>query len=273
MIPRILVAVVAIPIIIIMILLPPVWVLGILCGAGAAVSAWEFLQCTLKHPSHRFAAYAAVVAFCIPFLCVYYSPGLVHIILMFLLLVVTSVELMLSFRKKETLKLDCLTLTLIGGCVFPIMLSTLVLLGLREHGGVYALLPFVVCFSSDSGAYFAGVFLGKHPLTPRLSPKKTLEGSAGGFVAAILFTLLYGLILSAVGYTVRFAVMGVYGYLGSLASQAGDLSFSAVKRLCGVKDYGKLIPGHGGMLDRLDSIIWAAPLLYLLVLWVPAITK
>ena len=75
------------------------------------------------------------------------------------------------------------------------------------------------------------------------------------------------------GFTVNFAVMAVYGFLGSLACQLGDLSFSAVKRLCGVKDYGNLIPGHGGMLDRFDSMFWTAALVSLLVNWVPAITK
>ena len=95
----------------------------------------------------------------------------------------------------------------------------------------------------------------------------------GGFVAAIGLMLVYGLILRLAGFGVNLAVMGVYGFLGSLAAQAGDLSFSAVKRLCGVKDYSNLIPGHGGMLDRFDSMIWVAPLMDLVVRWVPAIYK
>ena len=95
----------------------------------------------------------------------------------------------------------------------------------------------------------------------------------GCFLFGIGFTLVYGLILRAAGYTVNMAVMGVYGFFGALAAQLGDLSFSAVKRLCGVKDFGKLLPGHGGMLDRFDSMVWAAALLELLASWVPAIVK
>ena len=83
--------------------------------------------------------------------------------------------------------------------------------------------------------------------------------------------LIYGLILKALHFTVNILVMCVYGFLGSLACQLGDLCFSAIKRLHGIKDYGKLIPGHGGMLDRFDSMFWTAAMVEILVNWVPAI--
>jgi phosphatidate cytidylyltransferase len=88
-----------------------------------------------------------------------------------------------------------------------------------------------------------------------------VEGSIGGFVAAIALTLLYGLVLKSANFSVRFPYLLVTVYWASLACQMGDLSFSAVKRLCGVKDYGRLIPGHGGMLDRFDSMLFTAPLI------------
>ena len=273
MIPRVVSAVVAIPLILAVILLAPVWALGIVAGIACAIAAWEFLGCVQKPWNPRFSAYAAVSGFCIPFLSSFYDAGRVYIIVLFLLFAAMFIELMLSFRREKTLALETVTSVLLAGGIFPMLFGTVVLLGRMECGNVYALLPFVVSFSSDSGAYFAGTFLGKHALTPRLSPHKTLEGSAGGFVLAIVLTVVYGLVLQTGGFTVKLAVMGVYGFLGSLASQAGDLAFSAVKRLFSIKDYGKLIPGHGGMLDRLDSLIWTVPLLYLLALWVPAIAK
>ena len=270
---RIIVGAIAIPLLVLIILLAPVWALGFVVGVIAARCAWEFLYVTERDAPIRFSVYTALSAFCIPFLSAFFDGERVTLCALFFLFAVMFCELMLSFRHETTMEFETVAVTLLSGAVFPALLAGIVRLALRENGSVYALLPFVVCFSSDTGAYFAGVFLGRHKLTPRLSPNKTIEGSAGGFLLAIVLALVYGLVLKAAEFEVNFAVMGVYGFLGSLAAQRGDLSFSAVKRLFGVKDYGNLIPGHGGMLDRFDSMIWCAALLELLVAWVPAITK
>ena len=269
---RIIVAVIAIPIFVLLIFFAPVWVMGIVVGGIAACSAWELLKCVETEQPLRIRIYGAAAAFAIPLLASLAMPVGVRAAL-FLLFAVMFCELMLSFRKETTMALETVTTVLLAGGVMPLLLSGLVRLGLRENGSVYMLLPLVAAFSSDSGAYFAGCFLGRHKLAPRLSPHKTIEGSTGGFLAAIALMLVYGLILKAAGFSVNFAVMAVYGFLGALACQLGDLGFSAIKRLCAVKDYGNLIPGHGGMLDRFDSMFWTAAMIELLVAWVPAITK
>lgn len=274
MLKRIIVAVVAIPLLLVLLLLLPVWALGIVAGLAAACSAWEFLRCTERAAGPRISAYAAVAAFCIPFLTVFYDTGRICLIVLFALYAVLMCELMLSFRRSTTMEFETVTSAMLAGAVFPLLLAGIVRLALRDGDGRgYAILPFVVAFVSDGGAYFVGVFFGRHKLTPHISPNKTLEGSVGGFVFSIGLSLAYGLILRGFDYNVNFAVLGAYGFLGSLAAQLGDLSFSAIKRLYGVKDYGHLLPGHGGMLDRLDSIIWVAALLDLLAAWVPAFTK
>ena len=271
MLTRILVAVIAIPILLLIIFFAPLWALGVVVGGIAALSAWELLRCAVKDLRPRLQVVTSVCAFFIPFCSVFYDAGKVYETAFFLLFAYLFCELMLTFRSEKRMELGTVTVALLGGAVMPVLIAAIVRLGAR--GSVFVLLPFVAAFSCDSGAYFAGVSLGKHKITPNLSPNKTLEGCIGGFVAAIVLMLVYGLILKALKFEVNFLVMAVYGFLGALACQLGDLGFSAVKRLCGVKDYGTLIPGHGGMLDRFDSMFWTAALIELLVSWVPAISK
>ena len=180
--------------------------------------------------------------------------------------------MMISFHKSERIPFQDLALVFTAGIVIPWMLSSLVRLGLNDPKAPYLLLPFVITWLSDSGAFFVGRSLGKTKLAPALSPHKTVEGCVGGFVCAIAAAMLYGLVLHLCGYRVQIGLLAIYGFFGSLAGQTGDLAFSAIKREHGVKDYSNLLPGHGGMLDRFDSTIFTAPMLELLVLLAPAIS-
>lgn len=117
------------------------------------------------------------------------------------------------------------------------------------------------------------MFFGKHKLAPQLSPKKTVEGAIGGAVAAPVCAMLYGLIFQffVPGIIPSYPVLALYGFLGSIISQLGDLSFSFIKREFGIKDYSNLLPGHGGILDRFDSVIFCAPLIELLLYFLPVV--
>ncbi|MBR1472014.1 MAG: phosphatidate cytidylyltransferase [Lachnospiraceae bacterium] len=131
-------------------------------------------------------------------------------------------------------------------------------------------LIFISAWGSDTCAYFVGVLFGKHRITPRLSPKKSVEGCIGGVVGAGLFGLLYGFVLYKTGHIIEDMLWGfpLLGVCGSVIGQVGDLAASAIKRDFQIKDYGKCIPGHGGIMDRFDSIIFTAPLIYLLTITV-----
>ena len=273
MLARVIVAIIAIPIMVLIIFFAPLWLLGVMVGVIAGCSTWELLRCVESDAPMRMRIIGTLCAFVIPFCTAFFPTGRIYELALFVLFAYLFCELMLSFRKETTMAFETVAVTLFAGGILPIFISSIVRMGLLEQGSLYAFLPFVICFSCDSGAYFVGCGIGKHKLVPRLSANKTVEGSMGGFFSAIALTLLYGVILRTAGFTVNFAVMAVYGFLGALACQLGDLSFSAVKRLCGIKDYSDLLPGHGGMLDRFDSMYWTAALIELLVAWVPAITK
>ena len=267
---RVLVGVIAIPLIILVVLFAPVWVFGILVSAIAAIGAWELLHCVKPDLPKRMVAYAAVGALILP-LCTglgYYE--LAERFVLWALVVIMFCEVMQTFRGDTRLDFSNVTLVVFAGFVLPMLFTSLVRLEMRDAGWAYVFLPFVAAFSSDSGAYFAGMALGKHKLAPHLSPKKTIEGSVGGFLAAVLLMLVYGLILKLCGMTVNFLILAIYGFFGSLAGQLGDLAFSAIKRQHDVKDYSHIIPGHGGILDRFDSMLFIAPMMELLIMWVPA---
>ena len=124
--------------------------------------------------------------------------------------------------------------------------------------GILVWMVVIVAFGTDIAAYFTGYFLGKKKLCPNLSPKKTVEGAIGGVAGALVLGIIFGLIFKIQIFP-HIILMSV---IGSVVSQLGDLTASAFKRKMGIKDYGNLIPGHGGILDRFDSVLFAAPAIY-----------
>jgi CDP-diglyceride synthetase len=148
----------------------------------------------------------------------------------------------------------------------PVMLSFVFLTRQLEDGIYLVWMIFISSWISDTFAYLTGVMIGKHKLAPVLSPKKSIEGSVGGIVGAALFGALFGAYMdSTLGQEQYIVILTVVGGVGSIISQVGDLAASAIKRNYEIKDYGKLIPGHGGIMDRFDSVIFTAPITYFLI--------
>lgn len=147
----------------------------------------------------------------------------------------------------------------------PVMLSYIFLTRNLEGGVFTVWLVFVCSWGCDTCAYCVGMLIGKHKLAPVLSPKKSVEGAVGGIVGAALIGVIYALAINYWGNAgadvISFAVIGA---AGGAISQIGDLAASALKRYHNIKDYGRLIPGHGGILDRFDSVIFTAPIIYYL---------
>ena len=146
-----------------------------------------------------------------------------------------------------------------GVVYVAVMLSFIYLTRSLPDGKFLVWLIFLCSWGCDTCAYCVGMLIGKHKMAPVLSPKKSIEGAVGGVVGAALLGVIYA--VATHGAMLEYAVIcGV----GALISMVGDLAASAIKRNQGIKDYGKLIPGHGGILDRFDSVIFTAPVIYYL---------
>ena len=261
-------------------LLPPLlWIVlfmpkiltAILFGAMACIAAREFLLGTglVKHA--RLVTYAMILAFFVAVWGGIWSVYALVLLGVFGFFCVVFGELLLCHQQ---VSVEEVALTFMAGFVIPFLLSAVVRIHSQDNGRYLILLPFVIAFLSDTGAYFAGRAFGKHKLAPVISPNKTVEGFVGGLLGAVAGVALYCFILQrAFHFEVQYLYVPVYGILGSLGAVFGDLCFSAVKRKTGIKDYGNLIPGHGGILDRFDSMVVVAPLTELLMLMIPMVVK
>lgn len=151
----------------------------------------------------------------------------------------------------------------------PVMLSFIFLTRQLNFGVYLVWMIFISSWISDTCAYLVGVLIGKHKLVPQLSPKKTIEGSIGGILGSAIVGALFGFFLldKTLGGHQFGVMLFVIGAIGSVISQVGDLAASAIKRNHDIKDYGKLIPGHGGIMDRFDSVIFTAPMIYFLIIF------
>ena len=150
-----------------------------------------------------------------------------------------------------------------------VMLSCVYHTRMLDAGAYIVWLIFLCSWGCDTCAYCVGVLIGKHKMAPNLSPKKSVEGAVGGVLGAALLTLLYGFVFQKqmdLSTEYIFILAGISA-IGALISMVGDLAASAIKRNYDIKDYGKLIPGHGGILDRFDSVIFTAPIIYYLAMY------
>ena len=274
---RVLVSVVGVPFLIAVLGAAPDWATLILVAGMCAIGALELMRAVAGEAGKPLLPLTVLAAALIP-ACVYWEmagelgtvedliplPAVelwsgVFLFLLFLIAI-------WRYDRQKAVPFAAVTAALFAGLVFPLMLSCLLRLRMIPYiGMLLVFFPLCISFGSDTFAYFSGLLFGKHKLSPYVSPKKTVEGAVGGLVGGVVGMLLMvfvgGAVLSDAFMAPAEAV--VFGLVGSVVSQIGDLSFSVIKREFGVKDYGKLLPGHGGILDRFDSVTFAAPAVWL----------
>lgn len=269
---RILVAVIFVPILfVVMMFLPPV-VWTVLVALISAMAAYELLRATGEGKvSAPMKVITIVAAAAIPIGCWLGKGTMVIGVAAFAVLACCFWCAIRTYDEDGgNIRLYQVLLCGFGGVVISAGLSSLVALKCMENGRYLVLFAVLLTFITDGGAYFAGVFLGKHRGITKVSPNKSLEGYIGGLVTGVIFAVAYGLIVSAItDRPMNYVILVLCGLVGALFTELGDLSFSLIKRQYDVKDYGNLLPGHGGMLDRFDSMIFCGPVVLFFVTLAP----
>lgn len=187
----------------------------------------------------------------------YFSFDLIYLLASIILaiIIISALQLM-----ESQYSIVDVSITLYGFFYVATLLGHIILTGGLENNKIIWLI-FIIAWSTDTFAYFGGYFFGKKKLCPRISPKKTVEGAISGIIGSMLSCGIFAYIffIQYMEYVIMIILLGM---IGSVLSQIGDLTASQIKRYVGIKDFGSIIPGHGGVLDRFDSILFTAPVVY-----------
>ena len=263
---RILAAAVLVPLLLIILLALPKIVTTIVFALMMAISAYELLYRTGLVRHVRLVIWSALMAVAVSLWSYFDAVHDYAVIGILLFMIALFGEMMYDHVKVH---FDMLAMCMVAGLVIPYLLTSLIRILDLKLGRYLILVPFAVAFLSDAGAYFVGLRFGKHKLAPVVSPNKTIEGVLGGLATSMIGMLIYGVVLQLLSFQVNYGLALLYGLLGSAAATFGDLCFSIIKRQTAIKDYGNLIPGHGGVLDRFDSMMTVAPLIEVLLSLLP----
>lgn len=271
---RILVAVVGIPLLLAVLCWAPDWATALLLAALSVIATHELLTAVCgAEKAKRWTALPAVtgalVIAAVYFSGEHYADSPAGTVLRWLIAAAVLALLLasvLTYGRPGALVLQDVCVMAVAGLVIPWAFSCMLQLRMLPHGAGMVLMPLVAAFCSDSAALFTGMACGRHKMAPLVSPHKTVEGAlggiAGGVVGMVIFRIVFyfcTLVPLHIGWCV------VIGLAGALMGELGDLSFSVIKRQVGIKDYGRLLPGHGGVLDRFDSVLFAAPMIWMIV--------
>ena len=265
---RIVTAFIAILVGVSFIIIDNVWVWTVVAAFFGANAVWELIGAVNCRQFKLLTTLCLVFSAAVPFVIMFKLTWLMAPMLAVFIMALFGVML----TKHKRIKFEHLTMCGVAAVMIPAALCCVLLFRYSADPsnrglGVFLILYVLFCaWFGDSGAYFVGTFLGKHKLCPNISPKKTVEGFIGGIVTVGVVVTITGLIFDFFVFDdirVNYPVVIIVGMLASVFGVLGDLSASVIKREFGVKDFGNLFPGHGGVLDRFDSVLFVAPFVYL----------
>ena len=258
---RLIVAAVWITVCLVVLLVLPLWATGILETIACFFMAKELVCNTGLVKNKLIQALCIIQAILIPWFIYFNADVYAFIAMMF---VFVFILFFAEIASKQKIGTNGIFAAFFGAYVFPFFISLLVPMMNLNNGRNLVLIPFISAWCADAGAYFIGSKFGKHKLAPSISPKKSFEGAFGGVAGGILGMLIYGIILHFCKTDVPWIAFIVIGFFGSFFGLLGDLFLSYIKRDCKIKDFGNFLPGHGGVLDRFDSVLFVVPVCYYL---------
>ena len=265
-IKRIMSGLIGFPIIALILIFSNDLVMDIALAVISIIGTYEFFKCfKSKEKANPSKWYAMIISALMIFTHTLSNEALKEILIAIIpiSLLVLTIELIVSKEKKNIIDI---AITLLGVCYIPLMLVFLsIIRGRFINGKIIIWYVILASWGSDVFAYFIGKRWGKHKFT-KISPNKTIEGCVAGVLGAVISAIVYTIAINNIlALGINYLLVAIITIILSLIGQIGDLAASSVKRYCEVKDFGELIPGHGGMLDRIDSVIFILPFAYILL--------
>ncbi|EYE89340.1 hypothetical protein Q428_03420 [Fervidicella metallireducens AeB] len=257
---RVISAAIAIPILLFFVIMGGItFRIGVLVITAIALSEYVGVY---NYNNHKVIKWVLILGYIANVIVLFTTRKTEHFMLIINLILLISMSVPIFIKKYDVIS-SAITIV---GYLYIVNFFTLMILiremnyGNKLTGNKLIWIVFIVAWFSDTFAYYTGRFFGKRKLCPEVSPKKTIEGAFGGLIGSLVGVLLWWLINS--NSNIRLFQLLILAILAGCVSQIGDLSASLIKRYVGVKDYGKIMPGHGGILDRFDSILFVTPVVY-----------
>jgi phosphatidate cytidylyltransferase len=260
---RWLTAIVAVPLLILLIIKGSHVVFACFIAIVCAIALNEYFRIAFSPLNRRLFSPIPVIGFCtgVAIIAAAHFKTFEAIAgLIVLNLIVCSMITVMEFNSASNNTLDTLFRQVLGVCYVPMLLGCIVLIHHGPDGIKWIFFLLILVFIGDTGAYYAGSYMGKHKLCPNVSPGKTIEGLIGGTLATLIAGSIFkAFLLPALPWTACLLMFLLIGIIGPL----GDLFESEFKRAANIKDSGGILPGHGGILDRIDALLFASPIVYL----------
>lgn len=256
-------ALIGLPLVLIVFIFGNKYVVDVSIAIISAICLHEYFN-SIKGKYNPVVWVGYLVSILIAFVHVIPQDVVLYVLAAFLpsVIVILFLHILLSQMKTN---LTDVSVTTFGICYIAFFLLFLPIIHGLPNGKIWVGLLLIIAWGTDIFAYTAGKVIGKHKFS-KISPNKTIEGCIGGVVGAVVLALIYALIINnTTDLSLNYVIIGSVAVILSIISQIGDFAASSIKRYVGIKDFSNLIPGHGGMLDRIDSVIFIAPFAYILI--------